>query len=97
MDTYRLATRLTNSCLLAVVGTVAASAVFDFSGHGIQVVGPAAGRAPHLSVPPLNWRLVHELLPVAGFCFVIIVGECGERVETNSIKHLVSASDRCAN
>ena len=40
-------------------------AVFHFSGHGIQAVGPVAGGAPHLSVPRLNWKLVLDLRPVA--------------------------------
>ena len=37
--------------LLAVVGAVAASAAFDFSGHSIQVVGVVAGGLPHPSIP----------------------------------------------
>jgi len=39
---HRFAPRFPGA-LLAVVGTVAASVAFDFSGHGIQVVGPIAG------------------------------------------------------
>jgi hypothetical protein len=39
---HRFAPRFPRA-LLAVVGTVAASVAFDFSGHGIQVVGPIAG------------------------------------------------------
>ena len=38
---YRFVPRFPGA-LLAVVGAVAASAAFHFSGHGIQVVGPAA-------------------------------------------------------
>src|SRR5271168_3078301 len=39
---YRFVPRFPGA-LLAVVGAVAASAAFNFSGHGIQVVGPVAG------------------------------------------------------
>ena len=73
--------------LLAVIGTVAASAAFNFSGHGIRVVGPVAGGLPHFSVPPLNWRLVRELLPVAGSCFVMIVAQSSVTARAYAVKH----------
>ena len=73
--------------LLAVIGTVAASAAFNFSGHGIQVAGPVAGGLPHFSVPPLNWRLVRELLPVAGSCFVMIVAQSSVTARAYAAKH----------
>ena len=73
--------------LLAVVGTVAASAAFDFAGHGIQVVGPVAGGLPHLSVPQSNWKLVRELLPVAGSCFVMIVAQSSVTARAYAAKH----------
>jgi sulfate permease, SulP family len=73
--------------LLALVGAVAASAAFHFSGHGIQVVGPVAGGSPHLSVPPLNWRLVRDLLPVAGSCFVMIVAQSSVTARAYAAKH----------
>jgi sulfate permease, SulP family len=73
--------------LLAVVGAVAASAAFHFSGHGIQVVGLVAGGPPHLSVPPLNWKLVRELLPVAGSCFVMIVAQSSVTARAYAAKH----------
>jgi MFS superfamily sulfate permease-like transporter len=73
--------------LLAVVGTVAASAAFNFSGHGIQVVGPVAGGLPHFSLPPLNWRFARELLPVAGSCFVMIVAQSSVTARAYAAKH----------
>ena len=73
--------------LLAVVGTVAASVAFDFSGHGIQVVGPVAGGLHHLSFPSLSWVLVHRLLPVAGSCFVMIVAQSSVTARAYAAKH----------
>ena len=73
--------------LLAVVGTVAASAAFSFSGYGIQVVGPVAGGSPHLSVPLLTWGLVRDLLPVAGSCFVMIVAQSSVTARAYAAKH----------
>jgi MFS superfamily sulfate permease-like transporter len=82
----RLVPRLPGA-LLAVVATVAASAAFNFSGHGIQVVGPVAGGPPHLSVPSLNWGLVRHLLPVAGSCFVMIVAQSSVTARAYAAKH----------
>jgi MFS superfamily sulfate permease-like transporter len=83
---HRFAPRFPGA-LLAVVGAVAASAAFDFSGLGIQVVGPIAGGLPHLSVPPLSWALVHRLLPVAGSCFVMIVAQSSVTARAYATKH----------
>jgi len=83
---YRFMPRFPGA-LLAVVGTVAASAAFHFSGHGIQVVGPVVGGPPHLSLPPLNWRLVRDLLPVAGSCFVMIVAQSSVTARAYAAKH----------
>jgi sulfate permease, SulP family len=83
---YRFAPRFPGA-LLAVVGAVAASAAFHFSGLGIQVVGPVAGGPPHLSLPPLHWRLVHGLLPVAGSCFVMIVAQSSVTARAYAAKH----------
>ena len=66
---------------------VAASAAFNLSGHGIQVVGPVAGGPPHLSVPPANWRLVRDLLPVAASCFVMIVAQSSVTARAYAAKH----------
>jgi sulfate permease, SulP family len=83
---HRFAPRFPGA-LLALVGAVAASAAFHFSGLGIQVVGPVTGGPPHLSLPPLNWRLVHELLPVAGSCFVMIVAQSSVTARAYAAKH----------
>jgi sulfate permease, SulP family len=83
---YRFVPRFPGA-LLAVVVAVAASAAFHFSGYGIQVVGSVAGGPPHLSVPPLNWGLVRDLLPVAGSCFVMIVAQSSVTARAYAAKH----------
>src|SRR5580658_4536357 len=40
--------------LIAVLGAVIASMVWDFSGHGIEVVGHVAGGLPHITLPHTN-------------------------------------------
>src|SRR4029077_1157647 len=83
---YRFVPRFPGA-LLAVIGTVVASAAFDFSGHGIQVIGPVPGGLPHLSVPALSWGLIHRLLPVAGSCFVMIVAQSSVTARAYAAKH----------
>jgi sulfate permease, SulP family len=83
---HRLAPRFPGA-LIAVVGTIAASALFDFSGHGIRVVGAVAGGLPHLSVPPMNWTLVHQCLPIAGSCFLMIVAQSAVTARAYAAKH----------
>ena len=83
---HRFAPRVPGA-LIAVVGTIAASALFDFSQHGIHVVGAVAGGLPHLSMPPLNWTLINQLLPIAGSCFVMIVAQSAVTARAYAAKH----------
>jgi MFS superfamily sulfate permease-like transporter len=66
---------------------VAASSAFHFSEYGIQVVGPVAGGPPHLSIPPMSWKLISELLPIAGSCFVMIVAQSSVTARAYAAKH----------
>jgi SulP family sulfate permease len=70
----RLAPKIPGS-LIAVAGAIAASAIWDFAGQGIAVLGPVAGGLPHLGLPDVSWREIEALIPVAGSCFVMIVAQ----------------------
>lgn len=70
----RFAPRIPGS-LIAVAGSIAASAAWNFSARGIAVVGPVAGGLPHLGLPHMSWNDVQLLVPVAGSCFVMIVAQ----------------------
>jgi sulfate permease, SulP family len=61
--------------LLAVVTTIAASAVFDFSAHGIAVIGPVPAGLPAIRMPRVAWRDIIELLPISASCFVMIIAQ----------------------
>jgi sulfate permease, SulP family len=58
--------------LVAVVGSIAASAAFDFQAHGIAIIGPVPGGLPALGLPAVTWSQTIALLPVAASCFVMI-------------------------
>jgi sulfate permease, SulP family len=73
--------------LIAVAGAVAASAVWDFAGHGIDIIGPVAGGLPHLGLPDVSWKDVGALLPVAGSCLVMIVAQSAATARVYAVRH----------
>jgi SulP family sulfate permease len=82
----RLAPRLPGA-LFAVAGTIAASAAFDFAGHGVNVIGPVAGGLPRIRLPTATWREVLALLPVAASCFVMIVAQSAATARAYALRH----------
>jgi len=68
----RFAPRFPGS-LLVVVGATAASAIWDFAGHGISIIGPVVGGLPRLSFPDVHWQDVPALVSVAASCTVMIL------------------------
>ncbi|RQN36558.1 SulP family inorganic anion transporter [Paraburkholderia tropica] len=61
--------------LVAVIGGIVASALFDFQRHGVSVIGPVAGGLPHVAFPAVGWFQMIDLMQVAASCFVIIVAQ----------------------
>jgi sulfate permease, SulP family len=61
--------------LVAVVGSILASKAFDFSAHGVALLGPIAGGLPPLSFPAVTWQQALDLVPVAASCFVMIIAQ----------------------
>ncbi len=47
--------------LIAVSGAIAASAWWQFSAHGIAVIGPVAGGLPHFGFPWPGWKEVESV------------------------------------
>jgi len=73
--------------LLAVVGAVTASAVYDFSGHGVAVIGPVPGGLPKISIPIVNWGEAMVLVPVAASCFLMIVAQSAATARVYALRH----------
>ena len=59
--------------LIAVLGSVAASALWNFEAHGIRLIDPVASGLPHFTLPDLAWKDAEVLIPVAFSCFIMIV------------------------
>jgi high affinity sulfate transporter 1 len=61
--------------LIAVVGMTAASAIRNWAGHGVRVVGNVPGGLPHLSVPHITLSDVMLVLPISFSCFIVILSQ----------------------
>jgi sulfate permease, SulP family len=73
--------------LIAVAGAIAASAIWDFARHGIEIIGPVAGGLPHLGLPHMSWKDVELLVPVAASCFVMIVAQSAATARVYAVRH----------
>lgn len=62
--------------LIAVIGAIAASWIFNF-GTSMHLVGFIPSGLPHLSLPQVSWSLdlVHKLLPIAFSMFLVILAQ----------------------
>ena len=73
--------------LIIVVGMIAASAGFDFAGHGVATLGPVPGGLPHLRWPNVTWAETLALLPVAASCFVMIIAQSAATSRVYALRH----------
>jgi len=61
--------------LIAVIGSIVASGVFNFAGRGIAVTGEVPGGLPSLFLPPLHMGEINQVLATAGSCFIVIIAQ----------------------
>jgi SulP family sulfate permease len=79
--------------LVAVVGAIAASAAWNFAGHGIATIGPVAGGLPHLglmalmSLRNMNRNEIELLLTVSASCAVMILTQSAATARIYAAKH----------
>jgi sulfate permease, SulP family len=73
--------------LVAILGTIAASAAFHFSEHGIAVIGPVPGGLPAIKWPDVSWSETLELLPIAASCFVMIIAQSAATSRVYAVRH----------
>jgi MFS superfamily sulfate permease-like transporter len=73
--------------LIAVAGAISASAIWDFGGHGIQVIGPVAGGLPHLGIPAVSWRDLPPLIPLAASCSIMIITQSAATARIYANRH----------
>jgi len=79
--------------LVAVVAAIAASAAWNFAGHGIATIGPVVGGLPHLafmsllSLRAMNRQEVELLLTVSASCAVMILTQSAATARIYAAKH----------
>lgn len=61
--------------LLAIVGSIAASRVFDFSSYGITLLGTVPGGLPNLSIPQVPFSDIPKILNLSVACFIVILAQ----------------------
>jgi SulP family sulfate permease len=61
--------------LIAVIGAIAASYAFDFSAHGVAVLGPVPGGLPTFGLPSSGWNHWTDLVPTAASIFIVILAQ----------------------
>ncbi len=82
----RISCRLPAS-LVAVIAGIAASAVFDFPGHGILTIGPLAGGLPRPTFPGVTWRDAEPLIGIAMSCFIVILAQSAATARIYAARH----------
>ncbi|MBB5460293.1 SulP family inorganic anion transporter [Paraburkholderia sp. Cpub6] len=70
----RIAPRIPGA-LIAVVGAIAASSVFNFAQHGIAVIGNVPSGLPSLSLPAFHLADIDVVLTTAASCFIVILAQ----------------------
>ena len=61
--------------LIAVVGAIAVSAVFDLQAFGVARLGRVPGGLPELGLPDASWTSIRPLLPTTISMFVVILAQ----------------------
>jgi MFS superfamily sulfate permease-like transporter len=73
--------------LIAVGGAMAASAIWNFGGHGIETIGPVAGGLPHFGVPQVSWSDLRPLISTAGSCCIMIITQSAATARIYATRH----------
>jgi MFS superfamily sulfate permease-like transporter len=81
--------------LVAVVALIAASWIFDFSGHGISTLGPVPSGLPHIGVPKgVTWHDARSLLPTASSLFLVILAQSAATSRAYAVKYRESFDEQ---
>jgi sulfate permease, SulP family len=72
---------------IAVAGAIAASAIWNFGGRGISLIGPVAGGLPHLGLPAVSWRELPSLMHIAASCSIMIITQSAATARVYAARH----------
>jgi sulfate permease, SulP family len=72
--------------LIAVVGTIIASFMFNFTQIGVSVVGAVPNGLPALTIPNFYGLDFYALFTAAGACFIVIIAQSAATSRAYSVK-----------
>jgi sulfate permease, SulP family len=74
--------------LVAVVGAIAISSIFDLAGHGVSTLGPVPGGLPHIGFPAhVTWSQTVQLLATSAAMLVVILAQSAATARAYAIRH----------
>jgi sulfate permease, SulP family len=73
--------------LIAVAGAMTASALWNFSGHGVAIVGPVAGGLPRFKLPAVSWKDLPPLFSIAASCAIMIITQSAATARFYAARH----------
>ena len=74
--------------LVAVIGMIAASWIFDFQSHDISVLGPVPSGLPHIGFPQgVTWSDASGLLGTAASLFLVILAQSAATSRAYAVKY----------
>ena len=74
--------------LVAVVGAIAVSWVFDLASHGVSTLGPVPSGLPHVGFPTgVGWSDAAKLLPISASMFLVILAQSAATSSAYAVKY----------
>jgi sulfate permease, SulP family len=80
--------RMVPGGLVAVVGAIAFSWIFDFGAHGVSVLGPVPSGLPHIGFPKgITWSDTTGLLATSASMFLVILAQSAATSRAYAVKY----------
>ena len=73
--------------LVAVAGMIAASAWYNWSNRGIEVIGAVPGGLPHLGLPHFSWSDIELVVPISFSCFIVILAQSAATARAYALRY----------
>jgi sulfate permease, SulP family len=73
--------------LIAVIGTIIASMIFNFTNKGIESVGHVTSGLPSFSIPLFYVSDIYTMIIAAGACFIVIIAQSAATSRVYAVKH----------
>ena len=75
------------AALAVVILAIAAESLFPLAGHGVTLTGSLPEGLPKVGIPDISFKDVHDLLPLAFACFLLMYVESIAAAKTFALKH----------